>query len=289
MKYKMAFSTIAPDGKIPPGSDLWPKFNASFVNQELEMIEIANEIYTGHPFTTWHRNKWRNNKNYEIGQHIGIDFDTEDERSSLQYLRKDKFAQKYAAMIYTTPSHTVQAPRARVLFVLDTPIHQAKNYADAVAALLWLFGTADRQCKDPCRFFYGSLNCDIEYLQNELPLEKVKQIIKQYKVTGQTMKRTHERSNITATPDQEEVADALKSIQPWSIDYDEWLRVLMALHHSFGDSALPLAESWADGTHGEVQRKWRSFNSTGNTTGAVTPASIFKLARENGWQGAKLQ
>lgn len=182
--YRIAFSRMALAGKIPAGDPLWPTFNASFDNRELEPIEIANMIYTGHPFTTWHRNHWRDGSNYELGQHIGLDFDTEDKRSTLAYLATEPFIARYASMIYTTPSHTPVAPRARVLFLLDTPIHQAKNYALAAQAMTWLFSHADPKCKDPARFFYGSRNCDVRYLEHVLPLDVVRDIIRKYQATG---------------------------------------------------------------------------------------------------------
>ena len=285
MGYKIAFSTMAMEHKIPQGDPIWGQFNASFVNREYELHDIANEIYLARPFTTWHKNNWRNATNYELGQHIGIDFDTEDQRSTLAHLAKDKFIQKYAAFIYTTPSHTPATPRARVLFVLDQPIYQAKNYTTAVSSLLWLFGTADRQCKDCCRFFYGSKNCEFEWLDNVLPLEKIKQIISQYKETGEVVKKAHEQ-RLTPTADQQEVAEALKKIPAWSIDYDQWVSVLMAIHQAYGDGGLSLAEQWADGKDGEVSRKWRSFKSSGNGSGAVTLNTVFKMAYERGWSKA---
>lgn len=285
MSYKLAFSRMAPTNKLQQGDPLWSEFNASFVNRELDVIDIANEIYTGHPFTTWHKNNWRNAANYLLGQHIGIDFDTEDERSALPYLAKDKFIQKYAALIYTTLSHTPEAPRARVLFLLDAPINQAKNYTAAVSSLLWLFGTADRQCKDSCRFFYGSHNCEVEWIDSVLPLEKIKRIIGQYQATGAIAKDANTKHrNYTPTADQAEVKAALDAIKPWSIDYDEWLKILMAIHHGFGDAGLSLAESWADGLDGEVKRKWRSFNTNGNGTGTVTLNTVFKMACDRGWR-----
>lgn len=285
MKYRIAFSKMALDRKISPGDNVWSKFNASFVNDEIETLDIANKIYMGYPLTTWHKNNWRSNTNYQLGQHIGIDFDTEDARSTLPVLAKDKFIQKYAALIYTTPSHTPEAPRARVLFLLDTPIHQAKNYTAAASALLWLFGSADRQCKDACRFFYGSRDCEIEWLDNVLPLEKIRQIIGQYQAAGTAAKNTHTNHRAYTPPaDQADVANALKSIKPWSIEYDEWLKVLMAIHHAYGDNGLQLAEQWAEGTPGEVQRKWRSFKSSGNETGQVTLNTVFRLAIDNGWK-----
>ena len=180
----------------------------------------------------------------------------------------------------------MEAPRARVVFLLDTPIMQVKNYTAAASALLWLFGTADRQCKDAVRFFYGSRDCDIDWLGQELPLEKMKMMIQQYQASGQLAKKVATR-NYTPTADQQEVASALKSIPAWGIDYDEWLKVLMALHKAYGSDGLSLAETWAQGADGEVARKWRSFNANGNVEGAVTLNTVFKLARDNGWQGAK--
>lgn len=286
MKHKIAFSTMRPAGKLQHGDPVWSTFNSSFENVEMDILEIANQIYLGHPFTTWHRNHWRNQANYQLGQHIAIDFDTEDQRSTLTHLAKDKFVQKYGAMIYTTPSHTPDAPRARVLFLLDEPIHQAKNYTAAVTALLWLFGTADRQCKDACRFFYGSHNCDVEWIDKVLPLERVKQIITQYQATGNIAKQAHERRNYTPTADQAEVATALHRIPAWGIEYDDWVRILMAIHQAFGDAGLPLAEQWAQGTDGEVRRKWRSFKHAGNPAGVVTLNTVFAMAQERGWSKA---
>jgi len=143
--YRIAVSRFALDRKIPPGDPFWNTFNGSFTNHELTAIDLANRIYAGYPFTTWHKDNWRKTANYQCGQHFGLDFDTEDNRSTLATLAKDSFVAKYASMIYTTPSHTIEKPRARVVFLLDTPIMQAPNYSLAAQALLWLFGTSERR------------------------------------------------------------------------------------------------------------------------------------------------
>jgi len=288
MTTKIAFSRMALSEKIPPGSPLWSEFNASFNNMDLEAIDIINLIYQGHPFTTWHKDHWRHSKNYQLGMHVGMDFDTEDKRSTLAHLSSDKFIQRYANVIYTTPSHTPEAPRARVLFLLDAPIHQAQNYTLAVSALLWLFGNADRQCKDAVRFFYGSVSCEVEYIDQKLPLTVVKDLIGRYKATGAGTKRKHENRNFTAPTDQERVATALKYIPAMGIEYDQWVAVLMGIHSEYGDNGLALAESWAQGTPNEVTRKWRSFNRNGNGAGTVSLGTVFKLAKDFGWQGSAL-
>ena len=87
--YRVAISRYALDRKIPYGDPFWPKLNASYDNRTLGSLDLASAIYDGHPFTTWHRNHWRETKNYECGQHLAIDMDTEDARSTLSVLAKD--------------------------------------------------------------------------------------------------------------------------------------------------------------------------------------------------------
>lgn len=284
MTYKIAVSRYPLKAKIPPGDPIWPRFNASFDNLDLNMDDTAETIYRGQAITTHHKNNWRTSENYLCGQHIGLDMDTEDKRSTIPELLKDKFISKYAALIHTTISHKPEAPRARVIFLLDIPIMQAKNYTMAATALLWLFGTADRQCKDAVRFFYGSPNCEMEYLGNLLPLEMVKEVIKKFQESGTNQKRNTERKDYAAPATQQEVSEALKLIPPWQVDYDEWVQILMGLHSEFGEAGYSLAENWADGKPGEVDQKWRSFKADGNPSGAVTIATVFGIAKKFGWR-----
>ncbi len=281
--YKVAVSDFKLSAKLLPGDPRWREFNASFRNLELAPLDLLDVIYNGRAITTHHKDHWRVSQNYLCGQHIGLDFDSEDEKSTLEYLAADKFISRYAALIHTTISHKPEAPRARVIFLLDTPIYQPKNYALAASALLWLFGTADRQCKDAVRFFYGAPGCKFEYLQQVLPLEKVKKIIANYQETGARERKRAARPDYLPPASQQEVADALKLIDPWKVDYDEWVAILMAIHSQFGEAGYALAESWADGKPGEVAQKWRSFKQSGNATGMVTVATIFGIAKRFGW------
>lgn len=200
--YRVAVSSMALDRKLAPGDPAWSAFNASFVNRELTPFDFAHAIYDGHPFTTWHKDNWRTSANYICGQHIGLDFDNGDQTSALPALIENPFVHRYANILYTTPSHKPEAPRSRVVFLLDTPIMQATNYALAASALLWMFGTADRQCKDPARFFYGSLRCEMEMFDNVLPLETVKRIIGQYRATGRRELAHHTRAGTVTSNDR---------------------------------------------------------------------------------------
>lgn len=284
--FKVAVSNLSIRQKLAPGDPLWPKFNASFENKEILAPELASYIFEGNSFTTHHKDHWRTGANYICGQHIGLDFDSGDETSTLDRLAGDKFVERYGSFIYTTISHTPECPRARVVFLLDTPIYQAKNYTLAAAALLWLFGTADRQCKDAVRFFYGSPDCEFRFVDQVLPLDVVRKLITKYQETGLKEKRKADNKDYLPPASQQEVAEALKAIPPWGISYDEWVQVLMGLHAAFGEDGYGLAEAWADGKPGEVDQKWKSFHATGNTAGAVTIATVFMIAKQYGWKKA---
>lgn len=284
--YKIAISRYPLTAKIPPGDPIWNRFNSSFDNLELTPQEIMTTVYNGQSMTTQHKNHWRKAENYICGQHIGLDFDSEDEKSTIPYLVKDKFISKNAAFIHTTISHKPEAPRARVIFLVDTPIMQAKNYTLAVTALLWLFGSADRQCKDAVRFFYGAIGCKVENVGNVLPLETVKKVIASYKASGLAEHKRAVKTDYHVPATQQDVADALKLIPPWGIAYDEWVEILMGIHAAFGEDGYPLAVSWADGKPGEVEQKWKSFDRGGNTVGAVTVATVFGMAKRFGWKKA---
>lgn len=278
--YKIAVSRYQLKAKLPPGDPAWSKFNASFENKTTTLDDLIDDVYTGKAITSHHKNNWRTSDNYICGQHIGLDFDNEDDRSTIKFLKSDKFIAKHGSFIHTTISHKPESPRSRVIFLLDNPIMQAANYTMAVTAILWLFGTADRQCKDAVRFFYGAPGCDVEILANRLPLDIVKKIISSYQTSGTAERKRSITKEYRVPATQQEVADALKLIPPWSVEYDEWVGILMGIHSEFGDAGYSLAETWADGKKGEVDQKWKSFKPGGQ----VTIATVFGIAKKFGWK-----
>lgn len=168
-KAQIAINEMALHGKLTPGDTRWARFNDSFVNRTVDTIDLANAIYTGHSYAAWHRGR-RCVENFLQGQHIAVDLDTGDERSSIDYILAAEFVQVYGGLVHTTPSHTPTDPRARIVFFLDQPITDASAYKRAIGFVYSLFPGADPACIDCSRFFYGSLNCQMEWLGNVLPL-----------------------------------------------------------------------------------------------------------------------
>ncbi len=181
-RYRISFNTMALSGKLPQGDPRWAKFNDSFENLTLAPTEIANLIYKGYAFTTWHDGR-RSLENFICAQHIGVDMDTGDERSTFDALMSYAWVRMYASVIYTTPSHTPEQPRARVLFLLDKPIESATGYSEAAKFIISQFDGADVACSDASRFFYGSVNCDLMIPANYFPIAHLRHYYATWKLT----------------------------------------------------------------------------------------------------------
>ncbi len=278
-------------GKLPQGDSRWATFNDSFVNQELQLLDVANFIFKGHAYTTWHSGR-RSIEKFICGQHIAVDMDTGDARSTIDVLSKHPLVRLYGGLIHTTPSHTDDAPRARVIFFLDKPIESALGYTAAATFLMSQFDGSDEACKDASRFFYGAKDCEIWFQESEFPVNHLRRYFKLWERTQpQQKQRTTNDSKIVNLQEYrqakhteqenrdelEKVRDALCKIDPYSVDYNRWIGILAALKREFGDSALPIAEEWAKGQPGEVQREWEKHlkRGSGKQTGLGT---IYYLA-----------
>jgi len=267
--FKIAISNMELHKKLLPGDPAWSKFNASFENMDMTIPDLTNAVYFGRAITTHHSNHWRVTQNYLCGQHIGLDFDAGDESSSLKLLEKDSFIARYAAFAHTTMSHKPEFPRARVLFVLDVRLCRRKITP-------WLrlrfCGYSERPIANArMRYVFSTVRLDAIFhtLPMFCPWMLVKHLIMQYLETGASEKRRTVRSDYRPPASQQDVADALKVIDPWGIDYDEWVSVLMAIHSQFGEAGFSLAEHWADGSRTRWPKMEKAFTSleTGPSAG----------------------
>lgn len=284
--------------KLPQGDPCWWDFNNTFENVTLDAAGLAEQIRAGHAYTAPHKHEhvkrpdepstaYRHALNFLHAQHIGLDFDTEDENSTFPALRRDPFIAQHAAFLHTTASHTPEKPRARAVFILDQPIMAAADYADAMAALLWKFkGYADRACKDAARLFFGAPGCDIDMLGGTLPLAVVNGLIAEFKAAMELERARSPHYTFTpSTPELAELADMLRCIPAEGDYHDDWLRVLMAVHSEYpGADGIALCEGWSPGYPGEIARKFRSFSRNGNAAGKVSIATLIWKAGLHGWK-----
>lgn len=164
--------------------DWWRKFNGGFNNFDLPDADmLIAEVKNGHAYTTQHT-QYRKADNFRCGQHVGLDFDTGDHRSSFAGILEDEFIKDNAYFLHTTASHTEHTPRARAIFILEREIYSVEKYSlltEAFAETYKTNGAADPSCKDPVRLFFGSRDCTVLYLGNTLTFNKAAEIVNPYK------------------------------------------------------------------------------------------------------------
>lgn len=86
--------------------------------------------------------------------------------------------------------------------------------------------------------------------------------------------------------DEEEVAGALKVIP--SDDYADWVKVALALKHTFGERGFPLFDEWS-----ATSKKYPGPDALGKFWDALKPngdiglGSIFHHAQQRGWNGPR--
>ena len=170
----------------------WRQFNGEFRNFDLPSTEaLIWAIQEGYSHTAQH-SRYRKKDNFICGQHVGLDFDTGDRRSSLSELLKNNFINENASFLHTTESHTKTSPRGRVIFILERPIFSRDKYSLLTEAFAHTFSTtggADSSCRDPVRLFFGSEKCEVTQLNHVLSLNKAATVISTYKETNMPQRK----------------------------------------------------------------------------------------------------
>lgn len=96
----------------------------------------------------------------------------------IDQLRESEFYNNYGYGYYTTPSHTEDANRFRLIFILENDITNADSMKFLYSALIKIFTSSDKSCKESVRFFNGTINAiKKEVNGNYLPQEVIDDLI----------------------------------------------------------------------------------------------------------------
>lgn len=284
--FKIAINRLKFIVKPTQGMIDWDKFNDGFRNMELDILRFCNAIYMGFPYCPWMEGR-RKVENFQLAQHIAIDMDCADGRADMETLQRHPLVQTYGAIIHETPSHRPEAPRSRVIFILDEPIQDANGYKVAIQTVTDLFDGSDPACVDSARFFYGNGGLHMTgrtegiWFNPEacLPLAELRRFAR----IRMAKQRELEQQNRTqwvqkATPsgnsreppgrgDQmtlNELRERLGHVNPYAMGYETWLKLIAAIRHCYGDAAFGVVKAWSDIPKEEplTESKWNSLKDS---------------------------
>lgn len=161
------------------------KYHGKFENLDLDAEALCQEIKKGHAFCPQLKQGKRSTQGFLAAGFLAVDI---DHGLTLETARADKYFRQFATILYTTPSHTSDKHRFRIVFELEQPITDAERMQLALTGLIARFG-GDRSCKDAARLFYGSTLSLPEVIGHKLPCSEVEVLVT----------RGHERETLSDT------------------------------------------------------------------------------------------
>jgi len=156
----------------PPREDMG-KMTFTYENVDLNQKELADSINLGYAFCAPHKNGHRKSANFTVAGFLAVDV---DKGMTVQEALDHEFTKKHAAILYTTPSHTEDFPKFRVVFELKTTITTPDEMKKAYRGIIRIYG-GDPSCKDACRQFFGSKDCDPQVFNNILSSSTLDKLI----------------------------------------------------------------------------------------------------------------
>jgi hypothetical protein len=159
--------------KIARGdNDGWSSATYKFKNMQVAPEAFIREVASGHAFCAWLKGQ-RKSKNFQCMQVLAVDIDS---GLTIEEVLAHPFFQKFGWFIYTTPSHRADAPRFRIVFLMEQPIETEQRMKLAYTGIIRMFA-GDRSCTDASRLFFGSENCEVHRVDRVLPIEQVEYVI----------------------------------------------------------------------------------------------------------------
>lgn len=198
---EIGINSIALDCK-PKGNDpVFSRMRQAWRTEEVAPVDMEYYVQAGYTFTAALTGAQRDKQFFLSCQHVCLDFDTDDERSTLAAVSALPGVSKYGSFLYTTMSHTPEAPRCRAVFFLSEPMTDKSEYEACVRGMLARYDYADPIAKDATRIYFGSKGCELRILREEmvLPIDVFRQWGQEHKERQERMGRLNQmRANANA-------------------------------------------------------------------------------------------
>ena len=149
--------------KIPPEHK--ESFSTGFETFEVSADDFEEVVSKGISFSYLFEDGVRKTQNFILSDCLCADVDG---GLTLQDAMQHTLVSRYASFIYTTPSHSEDIHRFRVVFLLDESIEDPEILSGATRALAKMLG-GDLSVADAARLFYGNSGAKLVHLGNTMP------------------------------------------------------------------------------------------------------------------------
>lgn len=281
--------------KVTNKSTDWTSLRDDYKPFSGTIEELVNHVKLGHAFTpavikpNSDGTYTRINDNFDRAELVALDIDNsvtlpdktkrkktpEEGYYSFENCCRSQYVNQFALFAYTTPSHTEEHNRFRLVFQLPEPLVGFQQYKDILMAYINRTDS-DTACSDPVRTFYGNTEAEVVIFGGKLTDEEVLKTLN-YK-HGVKLEEEDAVVRINGQLTEQHVRDMLAVIPP-NGDYMDWCKIISAVASRFDERTTErLIEEWSPGQTGEVAKKIK------HRLQRVNIGTLVWHAKKNAWE-----
>jgi len=163
-------------------------WNTGFDPHELTIEELSEVINYGFTFSYIFKDGVRKTDNFISSDILCIDMDGD---RTIEDTLNDGIVKKYGSLFYTTPSHTPDVHRFRIIFVLPRTLTDVTELKQSMTSLSRRLG-GDMSVVDGGRLFFGSHESNPTLLGNSITNEYLDELIEDGKVTVNSESKSYQ-------------------------------------------------------------------------------------------------
>jgi hypothetical protein len=207
-----------------------------------------------------------------------------DSGMTIPELLTNDFYNEHGAGFYTTPSHTMDNHRFRIMFVTETPIQDGERVKKLIMALMRVFDHADPACKDSTRIFYGTVNAELKERRDTILSDAMVEVLvameDMFRVEQQPAPTNFNPANYTPKT-VDEITVLLNELRKHysDLEHHDRLSVVWAVMSegiSAADTVALMRQRWSDS---DKTRKYESMVA-GHKTNDIRLGRIYHMIRK---------
>lgn len=265
-----------------PSKSDFARLNKYFELCETTVGNLIESIRSGYTHSFVFSDNKRSSSNFASADVVMLDFDG---TITITELLNHEWVKDYGAFVYTTPSHSAEQHRLRLVLILEDTVINGDVLQALMKGLVTILPQADKQCTDAARPFHGNTNAEVFEIGNILSNHERDRLIELGSPKPKTKSVIIQKKQTELKLGQDEIRKMLNSIDP-KPGYEIWRNICWAVkswclaNKLDDDIGIELINEWSpDDCNGDkVRSLFNEYQDSGIHIG-----TLIHLAKENGY------
>lgn len=173
MRHKKIRLSVRTDISNKSDSQGRSRTGTGWSNVEISVDDFIKHIRKGHPYTHQFSSGRRSKDYFKSTEILIADIDHD---MTIEQALDHELVKGFGTFIHTTPQHTPQAHRFRIIFVLDRQVFDADSYEAMYRSLLGVL-PSDPKAASAAQMFFGNDKSEIHWIGKSVPDKQINKMI----------------------------------------------------------------------------------------------------------------